>query len=98
MAASSCLFLFACTASTPGDTDGRKALQTQLGGRVENGSVKIISFKKTNGQLSPGGAEYKMDWEAEVECARPNKEVIIFVERPDKPAITSDKVDFNSTF
>jgi len=70
LAAFACLFVFACAAQAPGDAEGRKALQTQLGGRVENGAVKIISFKKTNGQLSAGGTEYKMDWEAEVECAQ----------------------------
>jgi hypothetical protein len=70
LAAFACLFVFACGSAIPGDAEGRKALQTQLGGRVENGAVKIISFKKTNGQISAGGAEYKMDWEAEVECAQ----------------------------
>lgn len=58
--------------STPSESDGRAAFENQWKEKLQDGSIKLLSFKKTNGQSAEnmGIKFYNLEFEAEVEDPR----------------------------
>ena len=63
--------LGACTGGSPSEADARKEFEnkSKWSYKIEKGIVKVLSFKKVNGQSGEafGVKFYKMDYEAQLE-------------------------------
>ncbi len=62
------LLIAGCSSSTPSVTTGRKVIEDRIASESK-GLIKLVSFKKTNGQSFEvmGIKGYKMEYEARIE-------------------------------
>jgi hypothetical protein len=62
------LMLAGCGKSQPSESDGEKIIRDKIAGQSE-GHIKLVSFKKTNGQAKEeeGISKYNLEYQAEIE-------------------------------
>jgi len=71
LAGASLILLSACSWGVPSESVGRKVLENAA---AKEGVYRVNSFTKTNGVLDPSGTTYQLEFEAEVECKKVNRE------------------------
>ena len=65
--------LLACnTPSTPSEADGKKVLENQIIAKKQEDTIRVMGFRKLNGQISEFGGRknYSLEYEVEFEYLR----------------------------